>query len=354
MYNKKTFLLGLLIACTSPAMAQYHVVGDVTGVADGTLVYLTLVKSEHENIDSTIVKNGHFEFKGGCLQGPQWALIKKKGSFVATCDFYLENGEITIKGGTFDAVATGTPTNAEYNEYKTQINAMGNTLYTLNLESSLETDEHRRDSLKTELKKTQLLQRQREFDFIRRYPASPISFRIVEDLSISLSSAEVLKIIGMLSVESQQNERVRQVKSRAEQLAKVEAGAVAPDFTLPTDKGGKQSLSSYKGKYVMIDFWASWCGPCRASFPAIVKLNDEYDKRLIILGVSLDRSEAAWRKALAEEKCTWTQVWDGKGEVAKTYAVSAIPLLVLVGPDGKIIGRYSKADITEELKKLLE
>ena len=161
-------------------------------------------------------------------------------------------------------------------------------------------------------------------------------------------------MLKMLSEEIQQSDEMQQVKKRAEQLAKVEAGAVAPNFTLPTDNGSTLSLSDYKGKYVLIDFWASWCGPCRASFPAIAKLHDQYAGKLTIIGVSLDRGEAAWRKALDEEKCTWAQAWDQKGVAAKTYAVSAIPLLVLVGPDGKIIGRYGKADVTDELKRLFK
>ena len=144
------------------------------------------------------------------------------------------------------------------------------------------------------------------------------------------------------------------MRKRAEQLASAERGAVAPDFTLSTDRGEQLSLSDFSGKYVLIDFWASWCAPCRASFPAIARLYEQYRGKLTIIGVSLDRSETAWRKALGEEKCPWVQLWDQKGEASKTYAVSAIPLLVLIGPDGRIIGRYSKADITDELKHLFE
>ena len=72
---------------------------------------------------------------------------------------------------------------------------------------------------------------------------------------------------------------------------------------------------------------------------------------LTVVGISLDRNEKAWRKALAEEKCTWTQAWDQKGIAAKNYAVSAIPLLILIAPDGKIIGRYQKTEIGDILKK---
>lgn len=351
---KKLFIAILSVISSLPTLAQYKIVGDVEGIEDGTLLYLTLVKSEHVNIDSTTIKNGHFEFKGGKQQRPHWALIKRKGAFVAVCDFYLENGNITIKGGQYSAKATGTPTNAEYDEYQTDINAMGNTIYSLRVNIGMEQDAQRQDSLKQVLKATEQLQRTKEMNFIRRYPKSPISQRIASYLAPSMAAAEALDMLKMLSEEIQQSDEMQQVKKRAEQLAKVEAGAEAPNFTLPTENGSTLSLSDYKGKYVLIDFWASWCGPCRASFPAIAKLHDQYAGKLTIIGVSLDRGEAAWRKALDEEKCTWSQAWDQKGVAAKTYAVSAIPLLVLVGPDGKIIGRYGKADVTDELKRLFK
>ena len=351
---KKLFIAILSVISSLPTFAQYKIVGDVEGIEDGTLLYLTLVKSEHVNIDSTTIKNGHFEFTGGKQQRPHWALIKRKGAFVAVCDFYLENGNITIKGGQYSAKATGTPTNAEYDEYQTDINAMGNTIYSLRVNIGMEQDAQRQDSLKQVLKATEQLQRTKEMNFIRRYPNSPISQRIASYLAPSMAAAEALDMLKMLSEEIQQSDEMQQVKKRAEQLAKVEAGAVAPNFTLPTDNGSTLSLSDYKGKYVLIDFWASWCGPCRASFPAIAKLHDQYAGKLTIIGVSLDRGEAPWRKALDEEKCTWAQAWDQKGVAAKTYAVSAIPLLVLVGPDGKIIGRYGKADVTDELKRLFK
>ena len=351
---KKLFIAILSVISSLPTLAQYKIVGDVEGIEDGTLLYLTLVKSEHVNIDSTTIKNGHFEFKGEKQQRPHWALIKRKGAFVAVCDFYLENGNITIKGGQYNAKATGTPTNAEYDEYQTDINAMGNTIYSLRVNIGMEQDAQRQDSLKQVLKATEQLQRTKEMNFIRRYPKSPISQRIAGYLAPNMPAAETLDMLKMLSEEIQQSDEMQQVKKRAEQLAKVEAGAEAPNFTLPTDNGSTLSLSDYKGKYVLIDFWASWCGPCRASFPAIAKLHDQYAGKLTIIGVSLDRGEAAWRKALDEEKCTWSQAWDQKGVAAKTYAVSTIPLLVLVGPDGKIIGRYGKADVTDELKRLFK
>lgn len=132
-----------------------------------------------------------------------------------------------------------------------------------------------------------------------------------------------------------------------------EGGAIAPDFSLANKDGKKVSLSDFRGKYVLIDFWASWCAPCRASFPSIVKIYQKYKSRNFeIIGVSLDRSEKAWRKALSEETAPWVQLLDAKGFVAKEYAVMAIPHLVLISPEGKIIGLFDKAEINRELVEL--
>ena len=343
-----------LLVCTLPVLAQYKITGNVTDVNDGTTLYLTLVGKEHTNIDSTTINSGHFEFKGGHIEKPLWALIKVKGAFVAICDFYLEDGNITISGGRYGATATGTKTNEENNEYNSDINSMGNTIYSLHMNAVNDPDPARRDSFRVELKRTEQLRNEKEIDFIRRHPASPLSARIAGYMYTRLTSAETLDMLNLLSPELQRTNEMREIRERAEQLAKSETGTVAPLFTLPTDHGGNLSLSSYKGGYVLIDFWASWCAPCRGSFPTIARISQQYKGRLTVIGVSLDRNEQAWRKALKEEKCTWPQAWDKEGTVAKAYAVSAIPLLVLVGPDGKIVGRYQKGEAADELARILQ
>ena len=348
---KKTIIVLFSIICMLPALAQYKITGNVTGVDDDTTLYLTLVGSELTNIDSTAIQGGHFEFAGSRLEKPLWALIKMKGAFVALCDFYLENGEITISGSRYATKATGTQTNAEYNEFQTDINSMGSRIYDLNLNALNDPDPARRDSFKVELRKAEELRKQKELDFIRRYPSSPVSLYIAGYMPKSLSSAETLSMLELLSPELQQDEKMQEIKKRAEQLANAESGSLAPDFTLPTDKGGQLNMSSLLGKYVLLDFWASWCAPCRASFPTIARVSQKYKDELNVVGVSLDRDEKAWRKALAEEKCAWPQVWDQKGVAAKSYAVSAIPLLVLVDSDGKIVGRFQKSHLEDELLK---
>lgn len=117
----------------------------------------------------------------------------------------------------------------------------------------------------------------------------------------------------------------------------------APDFTLPDVNGQPLALSSFKGKYVLIDFWASWCGPCRMENPNVVSTYQQYkNKNFTVLGVSLDRpgQKEAWLKAIKEDKLDWTHVSDLKyweSAVVPLYGINAIPYNVLIDPDGKIL-----------------
>jgi peroxiredoxin len=141
-------------------------------------------------------------------------------------------------------------------------------------------------------------------------------------------------------------------------LEKTAVGAIAPEFTLNDTLGNPVSLSSYKGKFVLVDFWASWCGPCRAENPNVVKSYAKFhNKGFDILGVSLDdeRSKQNWLNAIRHDGLTWQQVSDLKGwnnEVAKLYVIKAIPQNVLLDPSGKIIAKNLRADALE--KKLTE
>ena len=136
-------------------------------------------------------------------------------------------------------------------------------------------------------------------------------------------------------------------------------GQVAPDITLPTPEGGTKSLSSLRGKYVLVDFWASWCGPCRKENPNVVKMYDKYkDKGFEIFGVSLDQSKDKWEKAIADDKLPWPHVSDLQGwqsSAAQLYNVSAIPQTVLIDPEGKIIAKGLRGeDLEQKLAVLLK
>lgn len=353
---KNVFLLFCLVILALRCSAQYTIQGRVNDVPDGSKLYLILVKHNYKAIDSTTVKGGKFFFKGGHLNSPEWAVIKVDNNFLPMADFYLEDGTITIKGSRYSTKATGTPVNAQYNEYGDSINSMFDVLSRLTSQRAASNGSQSKiDSINAEIKKQEQVLKEREIRFIKRYPSSIISSNVIEYRSRFASSSEINNLLALITPDLRETPEMLKVKDYAQRLAKTENGAIAPAFTLPNDKGKQISLSSFKGKYLLLDFWASWCAPCRASFPLIAELYGKYkSNKFDILGISLDRSESAWRKALSEEKVPWSMVIDQKGDVAHKYAVSTIPHLVLVNPDGKIMGTYDRAEINEELEKILK
>ena len=140
-------------------------------------------------------------------------------------------------------------------------------------------------------------------------------------------------------------------------MANVSTGQSAPEISLDTPDGEKLSLSDLKGKYVLVDFWASWCKPCRLENPNVVRAYNKYkDKGFEILGVSLDRNRDRWLQAIAADGLTWKHVSDLKyfqSKAAVDYGVSAIPFTVLVDKDGKIIAQNLRgANLDKKLEEL--
>ena len=186
--------------------------------------------------------------------------------------------------------------------------------------------------------------------FVSKHPDSYISLIVLSELFDSNSEAEIAKLYQNLSESVKKTELGEELGIRLFSKTRTSIGTVAPDFTQNDPKGKPVKLSDFRGKYVLIDFWASWCGPCRQENPNVVKAYAQFkNKNFEILGVSLDNPNAktAWLNAIERDKLTWTQVSDLQGwknQAARLYGVESIPQNFLVDPDGVIIAKNLRGE----------
>jgi peroxiredoxin len=196
--------------------------------------------------------------------------------------------------------------------------------------------------------------------FITAHPASFISLIVINMMGKQgADPAEMDVLYTGLDASLKDMEIGRVLKSSIDQSKATAIGSLAPDFTQPDVNGAPVKLSSFRGKYVLLDFWASWCGPCRAENPNVVKAYTKYkDKNFTILGVSLDRPDgkADWQNAIKSDGLSWTQVSDlryGDNQAAALYFVQAIPANFLLDPNGKIIAKNLRgSDLDDKLAEL--
>ncbi|UOQ65180.1 peroxiredoxin family protein [Hymenobacter volaticus] len=188
-------------------------------------------------------------------------------------------------------------------------------------------------------------------DYIKANPNSPESLEAIKEIGGPIPDyTVVMPLYNVLAPAVKNSPKGKAYSQMLERIKVVSVGAEAPNFIQMTPDGQKVSLADYRGKYVLVDFWASWCGPCRAENPNLTKVYNEYKNRNFdILGVSLDdeKDRAKWLKAIKDDQLAWTQVSDLKGrhnEVATRYVVQAIPQNFLVGPTGKIVATNLRGD----------
>jgi peroxiredoxin len=372
-----------LLAFSVNAQNSFSVNGKFTGLKEEKKVFLDYRLDGKRVEDSTITKNGTFSFKGQTGNEPIKASISLKPvtndpaiSILERIlrkdeqDFFLEKGITLVKGTNkaSKAVITGGKTQKEFQLLKASLKTEIEKIELLREEMVpilVKSQGKGMDTIKRIKELSALMQPlndrkdAKENAFFKAHPDSYVSLDYLQQRSSIINPKTFEPLLNSLSARLKQTAEGKAMANKLDVTKKTAIGVIAKDFTQPDVNGKKVSLSSFKGKYVLLDFWASWCGPCRAENPHVLKAYNRFkDKNFDILAVSLDEKKENWLKAVKDDAMPWTQVSDllgWKNQAAGFYAVSAIPQNFLIDPNGVIVAKNLRGDMLEkELAKFLE
>lgn len=360
--NKKQFTLlagaALLCACQQ-TQSPSTITGILTGVESDTLImnYFPVSDlSQHTMKSDTIaMQNGKFTYQlkndsvpmkvffyAQPRNGVAAASLRKTVSVVAFPGETVEvNGSMddySIKGNAFHQAYEKIRTQCK--PYQDQMQAVSQTI--MGMQSAGTLTKERLDSLFKIFQPLQEEMKNVQKEYIRQHPDEDISVYLISD--VGKEASDMLDLVGekaqngpMASLYCAIKEAIAQRKAREEARKKIVEGAVAPDFTLKDIKGNDLSLSSLKGKYVVLDFWGSWCGWCIKGIPDMKKYYDKYNDRMEILGVDCGDTEEKWKTAVEKHELPWLHVRNtDETDITVKYGIQGYPTKIVIDPEGKI------------------
>ncbi|MBC8600647.1 AhpC/TSA family protein [Parabacteroides acidifaciens] len=321
-----TALVALTLASCQETPKGYVINGEVAGMPEGKIYLKSFRNKMFFDVDTAEVKDGKFTFKGEVDQPLLFGLATENMDYPV--QLFVENTTMDVKIG-------------DDGETITVQNSPVNTVFQENADKVFE-DGYDIDSL------------------IAKYPDSPAAaFYLYRYFTYQLPLDDLKTTRARISPALADCPYVKDLDGIIKQLENVQIGKTAPEFSLPDTAGVSVSLSDFRGKYVLLDFWASWCPPCRRENPNVVKAFNEYkDKNFTIIGISLDKDKSKWLKAIADDNLTWTHLSDLKywdSEIPALYGVRGIPANVLLDPDGVIIAKnITGEDLHQKLKEVIK
>ena len=350
-----------LTACNNEP--SYKILGTIEHVADGETVYLQEVQGRDlMKLDSAVVKNGTFNFTGRQDSTINCYITYTTDEIRMMTELFLENGNINVALSEESRV-TGTPNNDIYQVFKDKFIALNkemNGIYQKARTDSTLTDEQRAEIMK-QIEEKDAAAMEMVYNTITTNITNPVGLYLLPSYAPAFEFEKQVALAEQIPAQYQNNERISRFINSIEVAKKTAVGQKYIDFTMNDPKGKEVKLSDFigKNKYTLVDFWASWCGPCKKEMPNVIAAYKEYNKKGFgIVGVSLDNDGDKWKEAIKTWGMPWPQMSDLKGwecEGAAIYGVRSIPATVLVDQEGNIIARNLRGEsIKEKLSELLK
>ena len=321
-----TALVALMLASCQEAPKGYVINGEVTGRTEGKVYLKSFRNKMFFDVDTAELKEGKFTFKGEVDQPLLFGLATEDMNYPV--QFFVENTNMDVRI-------------SNDGETITVRNSPVNTIFQENAEKVFE-EGYDIDSL------------------ITKYPASPAAaFYLYRYFTYQLPLDELKATRAKISSELAGCPYVKDLDGIIKQLENVQIGKVAPEFSLPDTAGVSVSLSDFRGKYVLLDFWASWCGPCRGELPALKELEEKYaGKDIHFVSLSCDKNKKAWENMVTKDQLKGIQLHMGTDRTfMDAYLINGIPRFILLDRDGKIISanmtRPSDPKTAEKFNELL-
>lgn len=372
--NALIYLLIILISCKSNTTKNnmYEVECNADGIYNGVRAYLKSSNNNKQVIDTAVVMNGAFKFKGE-VSSPEMRILTIDGINGQTA-LVLESGKTNVtiyKDSIYKSIIKGGENNSIFNKYKDGYQNLVEKVTSLREEymasrnniEAVKRIQKQNVELRLELKNYGL-------NFLTQHPDTDFSLMLLESITLQkefdakLANEILEKIPNKISNRQYNIEVMQKINfniNNALSKAVIEVNSIAPDFTAPDPEGNQITLSEILGKVTILDFWASWCRPCRVENPNFVKLYDKYhEKGLNIISVSLDREnqKSRWIKAIEKDNLSWYNVSNLKywqDPVALMYNITSIPATFILDDKGTIIAtRLRGSALEKKIDELFE